>query len=72
MRPILDEISIEMADTIKLLRIDYDENPTLMKTLGIHGLPTIQFYSSYELLESRQGFKNKKQLQETICKLVEN
>lgn len=72
MRPILDEISIEMADTIKLLRIDYDENPTLMKTLGIHGLPTIQIYSSHELLESRQGFKNKKQLQETIRKLVEN
>jgi thioredoxin 1 len=72
MKPILEEISTEMSDIIKLVRIDYDENLALMKTLGIHGLPSVHFFSSNELLESRRGFMDKKQLQEVIDRLTVN
>lgn len=70
MKPFLEEISQKMSDKVTLVSIDYDQNLPLMKTLGIEGLPTTQFYAKSELLDSKIGFISKKQIEEFIEKLI--
>lgn len=62
MEPYLHEISTEMANTVEVVRVNADENPVLMKDLGIDALPTIQVYKQNELAWNHVGFIDKASL----------
>lgn len=67
MKPYLDEISVDMADKVQVVRINADDNQALCKELNIDGLPVLYLYKNKALVWQNVGFVEKeavvKQLQ---------
>lgn len=66
MKPSLEEISTEMQTTVKIVRIDVDQNPELAKELKIDALPTIYVYKNKQIRWSQVGFAEKETLIEHL------
>lgn len=67
MKPYLDEISTELANTVLVVRINADENQTLCQELKVDALPVLHVYKKGKLTWNNTGFIEKddvvKQLQ---------
>ena len=67
MKPYIEEISKDMANTVVVIRINADDNQALCKELKIDALPVLQLYKSKTLTWTNTGFIDKaevvKQLQ---------
>jgi thioredoxin 1 len=57
--PILDEISVEYADKISIVKVNVDNEPALAEKYGITGIPALQVFKSGELVKSMVGAKPK-------------
>ena len=53
--PILEEIAIEYASKIKVLKINIDENPQTPQKFGVRGIPTLMLFKEGKLVESKIG-----------------
>ena len=68
MKPYLEKIAIDMADTVTLVRIDADANPVLCKTLDVVGLPVLKLYKNKELVWENKGYIGEAPVRERIKK----
>lgn len=59
MKPYLDEISKDMVDKVKIVRINADDNQALCKELQIDALPVLQLYKNKNLTWNNVGFIDK-------------
>ncbi len=59
MQPYLYEISTDMADNVRVIRINADENQELCKELKIDALPVLQLYKNQNLIWKNVGFIEK-------------
>jgi thioredoxin len=66
MKPSLEEISTEMQTTVKVVRIDVDQNLELAKELKIDALPTIYVYKNKQISWTQVGFAEKETLIEHL------
>jgi thioredoxin 1 len=57
--PILEEISNEYAEKLTVVKVNTDENPKITAQFGITSIPTMNVYSSGELVKSIIGAKPK-------------
>ena len=57
--PVLDEISENMSDKIKVVKIDADKNKELMKRCSVSGLPTILIFKEGDSVERMVGLISK-------------
>jgi len=57
--PILDEISVEYADKISIVKVNVDNEPALAEKYGITGIPALQVFKAGELVKSMVGAKPK-------------
>ncbi|MDG2341997.1 MAG: thioredoxin domain-containing protein [Cytophagales bacterium] len=71
MEPFLDDLSEKYSDKLKFIRIDYDQNLPLVKSLGVQGLPVIQIYYDNQLLWSQDGFSDKNTIETQIKKYLQ-
>ena len=71
MEPYLDELSEEYSDNLKLVRIDYDKNLPLVRSLEVYGLPVLQIFKNKELMWSNIGFIEKSKVEKEINKFIE-
>jgi thioredoxin len=62
MAPYLDKMTKEMADQVTIIRIDADQNKTLVEQLKIDGLPTLLLYENQELKWKNAGFISEEDL----------
>lgn len=60
--PILKEISHEMGERIRVIKIDVDENQDLARRYQIQGVPTIAIFKNGELRYRQAGVHSKSQL----------
>jgi thioredoxin len=56
MKPYLEEISRDMPDQVKVIRINADDNQQLCKELKIDALPVLQLYKKQVLSWSNSGY----------------
>lgn len=63
--PLLDEIAATET-SFNIVKINADENPSLVKDLGIRGVPWLGFYRNGALVESKNGAMSKKQILEFV------
>ena len=67
MAPYLDQMQKEMGDKVAIIRLDADENKTLISEMKIEELPTLLLYENKELKSKHTGYISeadlKKQLQ---------
>ncbi|WP_435737767.1 thioredoxin [Cellulosimicrobium sp. PMB13] len=64
--PILEELSEEYGDKIKIAKLDTDANPETTGAYGIVSIPTLNVYVGGELQRSIIGARPKRALAEEI------
>lgn len=68
--PIVDQISSDYVDQIKVGKCDADANRDKVMELGVRNIPTIFFYKDGQIVESTHGSVTKKKLTEIIDGLL--
>jgi thioredoxin len=53
--PILDKVAEEKKDKLVLIKIDADDNPDLLQSKGIEGIPYLELYKEGKLVWSNKG-----------------
>ena len=57
--PILEEIAGEHSDSIRIVKLNIDENPKVAASYGITSIPTMSVFSGGELVKQIVGAKPK-------------
>ena len=60
--PILEELSEEWGDKLKVVKLNTDENPQTTQAYGITGIPTMNVYQGGEVVKTLVGALPKKKL----------
>lgn len=66
MASILEDISLEYNNKLKIAKINIDENPILTKDYNIKSIPTLLLIKNGTILSTKIGLLSKKQLQEFL------
>jgi thioredoxin 1 len=64
--PILDELSGEMSDKIKIVKLNIDDNPNIPSSLGVRSIPTMMIFHKGEAKAVKVGALPKNSLKEWI------
>lgn len=68
--PMLEEISGEMADKVKIAKINIDENPNTPGKYGVRAIPTLMIFKDGQVADTLIGVKPKSQLVDWINQAV--
>lgn len=60
--PILDEISQNYGDKVKIAKLNIDENPETPPKYGIRGIPTLMLFKNGTVQATKVGALSKSQL----------
>jgi len=66
MAPYLDKMQKEMADKLVIIRLDADENKTLINEMKINELPTLILYQNKEIKWKHSGFISEEDLRKQL------
>ncbi|MDD5151696.1 MAG: thioredoxin domain-containing protein [Flavobacterium sp.] len=66
MAPYLDQMQKEMADNVVIVRLDADENKTLIKEMKIDELPTLILYQNKEIKWKHSGYISEEDLRKQL------
>ncbi|MEP2029767.1 MAG: thioredoxin [Paracoccaceae bacterium] len=64
--PALEELSTEMGDKIKVVKVDVDSNPNSAAAMGVRGIPALFIFKDGEVISNRAGAAPKATLQNWI------
>ena len=68
--PILEQLSEEMdEDELKIVKIDFDENPETAQKFGIMSIPTLLFKKDGEVVKQVAGVHTKDQIKAIVAEL---
>ena len=62
MSPVLDELASEMGESVKILKVNIDENPDVPTKYGVRGIPTFMVFKGGELAATKVGGMSKSDL----------
>ena len=60
--PVLDEIAKEKGDTIKVGKINVDQNQSLSFKFNVRAIPTLLFFKNGQVVDQVTGMTSKKDL----------
>ena len=60
--PILEEISTEMSDSIKIVKVNIDENTNIPSQYGVQSIPTLIIFKKGEVVATKIGMSSKNEL----------
>ena len=66
MTPYLDQMQKDLADKVVIIRLDADENKTMINELKISELPTLLIYENKELKWTHSGFISEEDLKKQL------
>lgn len=64
--PIVEEIAEEYADTVKVGKVDVDEQPALAARFGIASIPTVMIFKNGQLTDTVIGYRPKAELEQLL------
>jgi thioredoxin 1 len=64
--PVLEELSVEYGEKLKVCKMDVDANPDTAPKYGIRGIPTLILFNNGEAAGTKVGALSKSQLAEFI------
>ncbi|MGN1402534.1 MAG: thioredoxin [Bacillus sp. (in: firmicutes)] len=68
--PVLEELDSEMGDTVKIVKLDVDENQETAGKFGVMSIPTLILFKDGEVVDKVVGFQPKEALAELVNKHV--
>lgn len=66
MAPVIEELSEELKDKVKVGKMNVDENPTMAEKYGIMSIPTLILFKNGEAVKTLTGFRNKEDILKEI------
>ena len=57
--PLVEEMANEWGESVKVVKIDVDHNPTIAMNYQVMGVPTLMLFKSGEAVERMTGYKPK-------------
>jgi thioredoxin 1 len=60
--PVLDEIAKEQGDSVKIVKVDVDNNPALASRFNVRNIPTLLFFKDGEVKDNIVGLTSKADL----------
>lgn len=60
--PLLSEVAEEFSDSLKVAKLNIDDNPKTPPTYGIRGIPTLMLFKDGEVKSTKVGALTKAQL----------
>lgn len=70
--PILEQLSEEMKDKVKIVKMNIDDNPETPSKFGVRGIPTMILFKDGKQLAVKVGVQPKNTLQDWINTTVAN
>ena len=61
--PALEELSEELAGTVKIVKLNIDENPDTPGRLGVRGIPTMILFKDGQQVATKVGAEPKSRIQ---------
>src|SRR5690606_33489909 len=55
MDPILDQLSVELADKVKIVKLDVDSNPSTTARYNVRAMPTLMVFKNGEPVDIKVG-----------------
>ncbi|MFV2171936.1 thioredoxin [Actinomadura sp. LOL_016] len=68
--PILEEIAAEHGDSIKIVKLNIDENPQVPAQYGVMQIPTMNVYRGGEVVKQIMGAKPKAALIRDLSEFI--
>ncbi len=68
--PALEEISGQLGDKVKIVKLNVDENPTIAAKYGIMSIPTLLLFKNGEITSRQVGAAPKQKLHQWISGAV--
>jgi thioredoxin 1 len=68
--PVLDEISSEHSDKIKIVKVNVDENPDLARRFEVMSIPTLIVFKDGDIAKRLVGAKNKNGLLDDLSDFI--
>ena len=69
LEPIIDQIAEEQAGSIKIVKLNVDENPQTAVKFGIMSIPTMLIFKDGEAVDRLVGVQPKATIEERLAKL---
>ncbi|WP_102026841.1 thioredoxin [Salirhabdus sp. Marseille-P4669] len=66
--PVLEELDSEMADKVKIVKLDVDENQETAQKFGVMSIPTLLLFKDGEVVDQVIGYQPKEALTELVNK----
>ncbi|HEY5792508.1 MAG TPA: thioredoxin [Chthoniobacterales bacterium] len=60
--PVLDEIAREKAETLRVVKVNVDDNPALAQKFNVRSIPTLLVFAGGQLKETIAGAASKQTL----------
>jgi len=64
--PVIEEIAEEMSDTLKVCKMNIDENPETPSKLGVRGIPALILFKDGKQIATKVGYNPKSALVEWL------
>lgn len=68
MTPLIDALSTELSGSVKIVKMNIDENPNTPTTYGIRGIPTFMVFKNGALVDTKVGGMSQSQLSDWVKK----
>jgi thioredoxin 1 len=66
--PTMEELSTEMASTVKVVKVNVDENPELSTEYNVSSIPNVVLFNKGQIVDTLIGFKQKQDYIDAINK----
>lgn len=65
--PLLDELAREKADTLRIAKVNVDDEPTLAAKFNIRSIPTLIIFSGGQIKDTLIGMTSKRDLEAKLA-----
>ncbi len=66
--PILEDLASELGDSVKIAKVNVDENPESASRFGVMSIPTLIFFKDGQPVDKVVGLNSKENLKNILAK----
>lgn len=69
--PVIKEVSKEMSDKVRVIKIDIDKNQEIAQRYQVRGVPTLILFDQGKVIWQESGFQTQQQIVTSVEKSLE-